>query len=492
MGPPAPKKRKNPETVLDEDTYVAALEKIIERDFFPDLPKLHDRLDWLEAVRSGDPLQIRDAQLKIIERRRGRVSQDRALVTPASSVVDPFGTPASLVAPSPAPSSVRSMRSPSQHPLSLDPLGDSDNELPVDTSMSLDAFLKRHTSEDNESFSKIIDKMNKKTREKYRYLHDAESQPEQSIAEEGDRITDGFGTSGQPESTLVNWKYTAKNLLMYDSANRGEAPLTKVEREDRVKALTKVVNTKNTRFHGKVLDSRPKEEDTVAILYTPVAGGTPASWPFAERDAERAKKRYDLEDLRKTPQLVLGDSTKDDSNKGTAGYSYVRTPSPAPGVDESPFITWGEIEGTPLRLETEDTPVGIGGGGDGPHFKIPLPPSRDVKAYNLSRDAARNLREKSRLFQKPPRTPISSRSGSASPSFSLLSAAAQKFVRNAMAKSCNSVDATLRASYRASPSPGTPKMARNAVRFDRDGSLLSKSSILGERSDSVRSPTPET
>ena len=73
-----------------------------------------------------------------------------------------------------------------------------------------------------------------------------------------------------------------------------------------------MVNTKNTCFHGKVLDSRPKEEDTVAILYTPVAGGTPASWPFAERDAERVKKRYDLEDLRKTPQLVLGDSTKDD------------------------------------------------------------------------------------------------------------------------------------------------------------------------------------
>ncbi|KAC9462862.1 hypothetical protein E3N88_45787 [Mikania micrantha] len=48
-------RKRNPSTVLDEDTYVAAIEKIIQRDFFPDVPKLRDRLDWLEATRTGDP-----------------------------------------------------------------------------------------------------------------------------------------------------------------------------------------------------------------------------------------------------------------------------------------------------------------------------------------------------------------------------------------------------------------------------------------------------
>ena len=37
--------------MLDEDTYVAAIEKIIERDYFPDIPKLRDRLDWLEVAK---------------------------------------------------------------------------------------------------------------------------------------------------------------------------------------------------------------------------------------------------------------------------------------------------------------------------------------------------------------------------------------------------------------------------------------------------------
>jgi protein DGCR14 len=33
------------------------------------------------------------------------------------------------------------------------------------------------------------------------------------------------------------------------------------------------------------------------------------------------------------------------------GYGFMGTPSPAPGVDESPLMTWGEIESTPFRLQ---------------------------------------------------------------------------------------------------------------------------------------------
>lgn len=39
------------------------------------------------------------------------------------------------------------------------------------------------------------------------------------------------------------------------------------------------------------------------------------------------------------------------------GFSFVRTPSPNPGVAESPLMTWGEIEGTPFRLDGGDTPL---------------------------------------------------------------------------------------------------------------------------------------
>ncbi|XP_031491047.1 uncharacterized protein LOC116258085 [Nymphaea colorata] len=456
-GEQRPLKRRRPShpIVLDEDTYIAAIEGIIERDFFPDIPKLHDRLDWLSAVRSGDPLQIRDAQLKILERRRasggGSGSGRHATLTPRSvSVVTPWTHDRT-----PDQRQESSIEENASNPLA----GEGDGAEPaVDSSLSLDAFLRRYTSEDNDSFSKILEKVNRKRRERNRYLTEGETSSGAVAAPENvKRVTDGFGTSGQPTDTLEGWKFTAQNLLMYGSVSRDEAPLTEAELAQRLKAATKEVDAANTRFSGKLADSRlPEEDGQVTILYTPVRGNSPATtWPFSGRGSDKAKK-YDLEDLRRTPE------------DGKGGYSYVRTPSPEPGVEESPFMTWGEIEGTPLRLESEDMT-------EGPQFKMPDLASRDVKAHNLSREAGRRLREKSRLFGKAG-LPLP-RGRSASPGLQGLSPAAQKFVKKVMAKAGSGVDETLRASYRASPLPfGTPKTAsRSHSRFGRESSLRSPS-----------------
>ncbi|KAM0903170.1 hypothetical protein ACQ4PT_018823 [Festuca glaucescens] len=159
---------------------------------------------------------------------------------------------------------------------------------------------------------------------------------------------------------------------------------------------------------------------------------------MAYNDPDKGKK-YDLEDLRKTPNPFYIESGK----KADNGYSFVKTPSPAPGVDESPFMTWGEIDGTPLRLDPDETP----GGSERSHFKIPPPPVRDVKAHVLSRDAAKRIKARTNMFHKPPLA-SPARGGSASPR--TLSPAAQKFVRNAIAKSTRTIDESLRASYRGS------------------------------------------
>ncbi|CAA0834702.1 DGCR14-related [Striga hermonthica] len=479
---PATRKRRRSPTVLDEDAYVAAIEKIIERDFFPDIPKLRDRLDWLQAVRTHDPVLIRDAQLKILERRRLRKvggstsavdSSRHATVSPGSSFLRNTSVTPSLY----------NEQKENLIGDELDVDGDGGKEQ-VDVSLSLDEFFRKYTSEDNESFSKILEKVNRKRKEKYGYLLEDGSSHENSgsnLIENGKKreknATDGYGTSDQPVSTLDGWKYTPKNLLMYHPADNGEAPLTEEERALRLKAMTKEISQSNTRFHGKSADTdAPKDDDTIAVLYSPVVGATPVH--ISSRDGDKTKK-YDLDDLRKTPNKFYVESEK----KADNGYSFVKTPSPAPGADESPFITWGEIEGTPLRLEPEDTPIDIGGSGDGPQFKIPMPPSRDVKAHSLSREAARKLRERSRMFQKPP-LPSPVRGGSASPGKRTLSPAAQKFMRKAIAKSSQSIDESLRASYRSgSPGLGTPKSGRSMSRLGRDGSMGSRSPSVREGSN---------
>lgn len=469
-GQPISSKKKA--TVLDEDTYVAAIEKIIERDYFPDIPKLRDRLDWLEAVRSGDPIQIRDAQLKIMERRQGMGSitdTQGKLRTPGSTFFRDSTTPFQFEK---TPAGIGND--------SAVKAGEGEGAgNGVDPSFSLDQFFRQYTSEDNESFSKILEKVNRKRKERYGHLLEGEKEEDVLSIEDAkrDRITDGYGTSYQPPSTLEGCKFTAKNLLMYHPADRGEAPLTDEEMEVRLKGLTKEISKPNTRFHGKIGSSFSNNDESIDVVYAPVAGATPAPLNLANREMDKSR-RYDLEDLRKTPNKFYVES-----EKGKNGYSFVKTPSPAPGADESPFITWGEIEGTPMRLDPEDTPFDIGGSADGPHFKIPSLPTRDVKAHSLSREAARNLKERSRMFQKPP-LPSPVRSGSASPSVKTLSRAAQKFVRNAIAKSSNSVDESLRASYRSSsPLANTPKSStRSDSRLGKSGSLTPKSPSVREGS----------
>ncbi|KAK7320271.1 hypothetical protein VNO77_29595 [Canavalia gladiata] len=457
-------------TVLDEDTYVEALEKIIERDYFPDISKLRDRLDWLEAIKTGDPVLIREAQLKILERRGARKVSN-------SNTLDATGrtsqTPGSTFIRNFTPFDEFDGKTPKTPGFSVAEGEVQEEGGVVDTSLGLDQFLRRYTSEDNHSFSKILEKVNRKRKERFGYLNEDVKCIEDVKRE---RITDGYGTSDQPPSTLEGWNYTPKNLLMYHPADRGEVPLTEEERAVRIKASTKEINRSNTRFHGKMMDSRPRDDGTVEVLYTPVAGATPA--PMSLREGDKLKK-YDLEDLRKTPNPFYSESGKMAEN----GYSFVKTPSPAPGVDESPFITWGEIEQTPLRLDPEDTPLDIGGSADGPHYKIPSAPARDAKAHSLSREAARKLRERSKMFHKPPLA-SPHRGGSASPSMRTLSPAAQKFVRNAIAKSSSSVDETLRASYRGStPALATPRSVRSVSRFGRDGSMASRSPSVREGSN---------
>ncbi|KAL9316818.1 hypothetical protein ACSQ67_017819 [Phaseolus vulgaris] len=431
---------KNPR-VLDEDTYVEALEKIIERDYFPDISKLRDRLDWLEAIKTGDPVVIREAQLKILERRAG-----------TSKVTNPNDT-SRTISHTPGSTFVRNFT----------PLDEFDGK-PPKRRVSLLPMLKRGITVTAELIPRLVS------------INFLGGTPGIEDVKR-DRITDGYGTSYQPPSTLEGWNYTAKNLLMYHPADRGEVPLTEEEMAVRIKAATKEINRGNTRFLGKMMDSRPKDDGTVEVFYTPVAGATPA--PMSLRDGDKLQK-YDLEDLRKTPNPFYLESEK----KAENGYSYVKTPSPAPGVDESPFITWGEIEGTPLRLDQEDTPLDIGGSADGPHYKIPSAPVRDAKAHALSREAARKLRERSKMFHKPP---LASRvrGGSASPSMRMLSPAAQKFMRNAFAKSSSSVDETLRASYRGStPALATPRtVGRSVSRVGREESTVSRSPSVREDSN---------
>ncbi len=63
------------------------------------------------------------------------------------------------------------------------------------------------------------------------------------------------------------------------------------------------------------------------------------------------------------------------------------------GVDASPLMTWGTIEGTPFRLDAGDVTIDSS---PGPTFKIPEPKQREVLAHKLAEKASKRHREERR------------------------------------------------------------------------------------------------
>lgn len=43
-----------PQKVVEEEPFVDSINSILDRDFFPELPKLRAYNEWLDAVQSGD------------------------------------------------------------------------------------------------------------------------------------------------------------------------------------------------------------------------------------------------------------------------------------------------------------------------------------------------------------------------------------------------------------------------------------------------------
>ncbi|OAX77695.1 hypothetical protein ACJ72_08003 [Emergomyces africanus] len=192
--PPPPKRIKRPATVLDEDEYTDALSHIIARDFFPGLLETQTQREYLDALESRDKEWIKRAgkNLEAVmtpragagarARRSGsaaaatRFERSRSatpITTPKAGPVlgggeTPKGggqwagadTPLSVAGSTTSRLSERSEA------------GSSNGRGPVVDvrNMSLSMFQSKYTSEDNESFNKLLDRQNVKKREKYGWM----------------------------------------------------------------------------------------------------------------------------------------------------------------------------------------------------------------------------------------------------------------------------------------------------------------------------------
>ncbi|KAG8906189.1 hypothetical protein FRB99_007405 [Tulasnella sp. 403] len=154
-GPSKPQVSLNRQIVLEEDEYTEALSAIIARDFFPSLVHLDARNQYLSALESQDPSLITATARRLVDLANAPTPTPRSRVDGRTPYVNfPSDTP---------------FRTPRQHP-----------EPPpakkpkYDPTLSLDQFQARYTSEDNASFTEILDDENRKRRENYAWAWNAQ------------------------------------------------------------------------------------------------------------------------------------------------------------------------------------------------------------------------------------------------------------------------------------------------------------------------------
>ena len=256
--PPPPKRIKRPKNVIDEESYTDAISEIIARDFFPGLLETELQQEYLDAQESRDKAWISIAGRRLTQvmtpgRRKGR--RGTSIQTPPRASDTPRGFAGDT------PMSVASdVTSSTQATTAME----------VDTNMSLDKFQSLYTSEDNESFYKLVDKLNQKNREKHGWMWSENNmlpskmmlkqreietkllQSRSSLEDDGGErnrlaIRDAAEKPARPDA----WKSKPKNQLMFgpDSVEDSmETVAQKAQIESR--AAQKGVTYANTRLPG--------------------------------------------------------------------------------------------------------------------------------------------------------------------------------------------------------------------------------------------------
>lgn len=318
--PPAPKRIKRPAVVLDEDTYVSAVSHIIRRDFFPGLAEADAQREYLNAVESKDKSWIREAGKKLTQVMTPVPNGQRRTAESTNSTKSGTNSNSTPNAKSTGTPTRLATLQPEQDDQNLGKLDH------VDLNMSLGGFQAKYTSEDQESFSQIVDRQNKKRFDNNAWLRQGNMYAsKQRIAQQ--KVIEARAMKGSSQELIVTsrpsqdlgqrpaapdgHKHTAFNTLMFSPDGvESWAPTRAQIAEKESLAPPKQVLYSNTRLPA--LESEPPRPTSPTLS--------------AVRDAVAGRPRHNPSEAGS-----IGSETP-----RVNGYAFVDTHVPEPDDDDAP------------------------------------------------------------------------------------------------------------------------------------------------------------
>ncbi|ERT02356.1 protein DGCR14 [Sporothrix schenckii 1099-18] len=377
MPPPPPAKRiQRPKTVLDEDSYTDGLSKIIARDFFPGLIESETQNEYLNALESKDPAWISSAGKRLKEAMTpGRRHRSRLHTPSLRGTLDgrPGETPQSFAGDTPASvvsiSTTATVDTPVVTKVGSNP----------DTNVSLGTYQSKYTSEDNESFYKLLDKQNQTRAEKHSWVYNGNKLPskmqlkqkevEDRLIESGVSLVDNgyqkdrLAIKDQDDRPAApdTWKTKAKNGLMFlpDGVDGSVETVAQKAQADSLAAPKSIVYA-NTRLRGTSLLSEQRRQETPQNQQNQQKGRRsssvssaaipPSPTLSAVRDAIAGKPRR--MDADSTAGSLAG-STMGGETPRVNGYAFVDE-EPEAELGAPPVIDFGKVDGTPNPFQLQD------------------------------------------------------------------------------------------------------------------------------------------
>ncbi|KAF9460775.1 nuclear protein DGCR14 [Collybia nuda] len=412
----------NRQVVLDEDEYTNALSHIIARDFFPSLIHLDATNTYLDALNSRDPHLI-NASVRHLEQISNTPFSNRRV-----SYQTPSQTPYNA-GPSDTPSRKSYVEGSRKKPR-------------LDADLSLDSFQAKYTSEDNSSFTQILDEENRKRKEQWVWAWDAqkrvEGQRNKTIEARERMLIEAPPLTGVREKFTIEVPLSAGLLTdgrepeedleppspegvggAEDSCTDKEITLLNGKNQETVSQTDVMARTKDKRSAGvdgwkfRARNSLMFPPDADESPYHPTLsynikdGGDPKSIQYgstrlSEQDHSSSSFHGDTAPPSPTRSRINAAITGTPYRPKGSTEDFSLVPNlPSPTAAElgpaavKQLMTWGTLNATPRvisSMDTTDLPLST------TPFHLPAISPREVISQRLSNSASKSLRTKAGLL----------------------------------------------------------------------------------------------